>query len=71
MSGRTLDQIAIGYLDDRRNLLAGHQPMNCPTPEARVEPLPPWVESTTFTVTWAKPGDADYQVQLRDGYEAT
>jgi uncharacterized repeat protein (TIGR01451 family) len=69
-SGRTLDQIAVGYLDDQSNLLAGHRPMNCPSPEARVETLPLWVETTVFTVTWAKSDDATYHVQFRDGYEA-
>jgi uncharacterized repeat protein (TIGR01451 family) len=70
IGGRTLDQVTVGYLDDQGNILAGHQPPNCPTPEARVEPLPPWVETTTFTVTWAKASDAMYHVQFRDGYEA-
>jgi uncharacterized repeat protein (TIGR01451 family) len=70
IGGRTLDQVTVGYLDDQGNVLAGHRPANCPTPEARVEPLPPWVETTTFTVTWAKSGDATYHVQFRDGYEA-
>ncbi len=70
MGGRTLNQVTIGYLDDQGHVLAGHRPANCPTPEARVEPLPPWVETTTFTVTWVQVGDAMYHVQFRDGYEA-
>jgi uncharacterized repeat protein (TIGR01451 family) len=72
--GRSLDQLTTAYVDRWGNLLAGHIPANCQAPDARVEPLPPYV-ATPFTVTWAEPGVwsgiATYQVQARDGYEGT
>jgi uncharacterized repeat protein (TIGR01451 family) len=72
--GRSLDQLTTAYVDGWGNLLAGHIPSNCQAPDARVEPLPTYV-TTTFTVTWSKPGVwsgiATYQIQVRDGYEGT
>ncbi len=73
--GRSLDQLTAAYVDGWGNLLAGRIPSNClQIPDARVEPLPPYV-TTTFTITWSRhgvgSGIAAYQVQARDGYEGT
>ncbi|HIE38033.1 MAG TPA: DUF5107 domain-containing protein, partial [Anaerolineae bacterium] len=71
--GRSLEEIAVVYLDDGGNLLVGVNPTDCLPPEAQVEPLPPWVPTTSFTVTWSGEDTweniAGYDVQLRDGYE--
>jgi uncharacterized repeat protein (TIGR01451 family) len=66
--------VAVAYLDSQGRTLAKVHPVNCLSVEARVEPLPRWVETTTFTVTWVKPaaqvGIGTFQVQFRDGYGA-
>jgi len=71
--GRTLDEIAVVYLDDEGNLLAAVNPTDCLPPQARVDPLSPWVATTSFTVTWSGEdiweGIVSYDVQVRDGYE--
>jgi uncharacterized repeat protein (TIGR01451 family) len=73
--GRALDDVAIVYLDSEGHLLAAVNPRDCLPPTSSVEPLPPWVETTAFTVTWsgqdAWSGIATYDVQVRDGAEGT
>ena len=73
--GRALDDVAFVYLDSEGNLLAAVNPQDCLPPTSSVEPLPPWVETTCFTVTWSGEdvwsGVAAYDVQVRDGYEGT
>ena len=73
--GRALNQLTIVYADNAGNLLAGHDLTRCLAPHPRIE-LQSWVETTSFTVAWARPGDwwagvATTQVQFRDGYEGT
>ena len=74
-SGRALTNTSFIYLDDGGSVLAVINPHDCPPPTASVEPLPLWVETTVFTVTWAEQdawtGIATYDVQTRDGYEGT
>jgi len=73
--GRTLEEVSVAYLDDEGNLLAAVNPTDCLPPQAWVDPLPPWVATATFTVTWSGwdtwTGVAAYNVQARDGYEGT
>jgi len=73
--GRTLTETAFVYLDTDGSLLAAVNPQDCLPPTSSVEPLPLWVATTTFTVTWngrdAWSGVAAYDVQVRDGYEGT
>ncbi|MGQ9709383.1 MAG: DUF5107 domain-containing protein [Anaerolineae bacterium] len=72
-AGRSLQEIAVVYLDREGNLLGGFNSTDCLAPTARVAPLPPWVAMTPFTVTWSGEdiwsGMAGYDVQYRDGYE--
>jgi len=71
--GGALDNVAFVYLDSEGNLLAAVNPRDCLPPTSSVEPLPPWVVMTAFTVTWAGQdvwsGIGAYDVQVRDGYE--
>jgi len=71
--GRSLEEVAVVYLDGEGNLLAAVNPTDCLPPQARADPLPPWVETTPFTVTWSGEdvwmGVATYDVRFRDGYE--
>jgi len=71
--GRALDNVAFVYLDSEGNVLAAVNPHDCLPPTSSVEPLPPWVETTSFTVTWAGQdvwsGIGAYDVQVRDGHE--
>ncbi len=71
--GRAPEQVAVAYLDDAGNLLAAVNPTDCLPPRAWVEPLPLWVPTPTFTVTWAGEdiwtGVAACDIQVRDGYE--
>ncbi len=71
--GGGLDDVAFVYLDTDGNLLAAVNPRDCLPPTSSVEPLSPWVATTTFTVTWAGQdtwsGIGAYDVQVRDGYE--
>jgi uncharacterized repeat protein (TIGR01451 family) len=71
--GRPLEEAAFVYLSGRGELLAGVNPTDCLPPQVRADPLPPWVETTSFTVTWSGEdvwsGIASYDVQFRDGYE--
>ena len=72
---RALEDVAFAYLDRTGNLLAAVNPRDCLPPTSWIEPLPPWVNTTPFTVTWtgrdAWSGIATYDVQVRDGYEGT
>ncbi len=67
------EEVSVAYMDREGNLLAGFNPTDCLLPRAWVEPLPLWVGTTDFTVTWsgedAWSGVAAYDVQVRDGYE--
>ncbi len=72
LAGRTPEQVSVACVDARENVLAGRRPANCPAfPAARVAPLPPYVTSATFAVSWLEPdpwwGAATFQVQVRDG----
>ncbi|TET99102.1 MAG: DUF5107 domain-containing protein, partial [Dehalococcoidia bacterium] len=73
--GGALDGVAFVYLDNEGNLLAAVNPQDCLPPTSSVEPLPPWVGTTSFAVTWAGEdvwsGIETYDVQVRDGYEGT
>ena len=75
VGGRTVDELAIVYLDEGGQPLVGINTVDCLPPQARVDPLPPWVGTTGFTVTWSGEdvwtGVAAYDVQVRDGYEGT
>jgi len=72
---RALEDVAFAYLDRTGNLLAAVNPRDCLPPTSWIEPLPPWVNTTPFTVTWtgrdAWSGIATYDVQVRDDYEGT
>ncbi len=64
--------VTVAYVDRQGNLLAATGAVDCMPPRARVTPLPPWVGTATFTVTWSGQdwsGIAAYDVQFRDGYE--
>jgi uncharacterized repeat protein (TIGR01451 family) len=71
--GRSMDEIAIMVLDGEGNLLAGVNAYDFIPPSAWVEPLPSWVGTADFTVTWSGEdvwsGIASYDVQARDGHE--
>ena len=70
--GRAPDDVSVVYLDGAGRLLAAVNPTDCLAPSARVEPLPSWVASETFTPTWTGEdvwiGVASYDIQVRDGY---
>jgi len=72
LGGRTLDQITVVYMDDAGQVLVALNPKDCLPPQAQVGPLPPFVETTSFTVAWSGEdvwqGVAAYDVQVRDGY---
>ena len=71
--GRAQDEVTFVYQDRDGNPLAAVNPRDCTPPTSSVDPLPPWVETPAFTVTWAGQdawsGIAAYDVQVRDGYE--
>jgi uncharacterized repeat protein (TIGR01451 family) len=71
--GRTPEQVGVVCLDDQGDLLATVNPTDCLMPHAWVEPLPFWVATSEFAVTWSGEdvwtGVAAYDVQVRDGYE--
>jgi len=73
--GRALEDVAFVYADDEENLLAAVNFRDCLPPTSAVDPLPTWVGTTSFTVTWSGQdswsGIAVYDVQFRDGYEGT
>ncbi len=73
--GHALADLALAYLDDAGVLLASLNPRDCLPPRSSVAPLPMWVATTTFTVTWSGQdvwtGVASYDVQVRDGYPGT
>ena len=75
VGGRAVEDLAVVYLDGEGNPLAGINPTDCLLPQARVNPLPLWVGTPAFTVTWSGEdvwtGVAAYDVQVRDGYEGT
>jgi len=70
--GRTPDDVSFMYLDNAGSALVAVNPRDCVPPSSSVEPLPPWVETSTFTVTWAGQdlwsGITTYDLQVRDGY---
>jgi len=72
LAGRPATQVTVAYVDDEANVLAGSA-ANCLALDARVQPLPPFVESATFALAWAKSITGarcvSYTVQVRDGYE--
>jgi uncharacterized repeat protein (TIGR01451 family) len=65
--------VAFVYLDLDGNRLAAVNPKDCLPPTSRVVPLPSFVETEAFTVTWTGEdvwsGIGSYDVQVRDGYE--
>jgi uncharacterized repeat protein (TIGR01451 family) len=71
--GRALADVAFVYLDAGGRLLAAVNFPTVPSPAAAVAPLPAWVATTAFSVTWigqnAWAGFTTYDVQTRDGYE--
>ncbi len=71
--GRALGDVTFAYLDDEGTLRAAVNPHDCLPPTSSVEPLPPWVETTAFAVSWSGrdswTGISAYDVQVRDGYE--
>ncbi|MEA3341637.1 MAG: DUF5107 domain-containing protein, partial [Chloroflexota bacterium] len=71
--GRALANVAFVYADGDESLLAAVNFWDCLPPTSSVEPLAPWVATTSFTVTWAGQDAwseiAAYDVQVRDGYE--
>jgi uncharacterized repeat protein (TIGR01451 family) len=71
--GRPLEDVAFVYVGADGDLLAAVNPVDCLPPTSRVEPLPSWVDTTAFTVTWVGhdtwSGIAAYDVQARDGTE--
>ena len=73
--GRTMDDVAFVYADVGGDLLAAVNPRDCIPPTSSADPLPPWVDTPAFTVTWAGrdlwSGIAAYDVQVRDGYEGS
>ena len=70
--GRAPDDVSFVYLDHAGGALAAVNPRDCVPPSSSVEPLPPWVETPAFTLTWTGQdiwsGIAAYDVQVRDGY---
>ncbi len=70
-----LADLALAYLDEAGSLLASLHPRDCLPPRSSVAPLPSWVDTTTFTVTWSGQDVwtdiAAYDVQARDGYTGT
>ena len=70
---RTLDDVAFVYLDAEGSPLVAVNPRDCTPPASSVDPLPPWVDTNTFSVTWSGRDTwstiAAYDVQARDGYE--
>ncbi|MBU0705015.1 MAG: DUF5107 domain-containing protein [Chloroflexi bacterium] len=73
--GRALADAVFVYADDEGNLLAVVNFRDCLPPTSSVGPLPPWVETTSFSVIWSGQDTwsevATYDVQVRDGYEGT
>jgi uncharacterized repeat protein (TIGR01451 family) len=71
--GSSFDDVSVVYLDSDGDLLAAIHATDCLAPSAWVEPLPQWVGSETFTVTWSGDdvwtGVTGYDVQFRDGYD--
>jgi uncharacterized repeat protein (TIGR01451 family) len=72
-AGLIRDRLSLVALSSDGVLLGGVNPRDCLAPVAAVEPLPFYVTTFTFTVTWrgddAWSGIADYDVQHRVGYE--
>jgi uncharacterized repeat protein (TIGR01451 family) len=70
--GRALADVAFVYLDADERLLAAVNFPSVPPPSATVVPLPGWVATTAFTVTWVGQNDwtgfTTYDVQVRDDY---
>jgi uncharacterized repeat protein (TIGR01451 family) len=66
-------RLAVAFTDREGGLLAGYNLKDCMPPTASVKPLPPYVSTSTFTVTWSGRDSlgsvADYDIQVRDGVE--
>jgi uncharacterized repeat protein (TIGR01451 family) len=73
--GRALDDLSLVLLDEDGSLLAAVNPLDCLPPTSSIEPLPAWVTTAAFTVTWAGQdvwsGIESYDVQVREGYGGT
>jgi uncharacterized repeat protein (TIGR01451 family) len=73
--GRTSDDVTLAYLSAQGEPLATVNLQDCLPPTSSIEPLPPWVETTAFSVAWEGHDPwseiAAYDVQVRDGYEGT
>ena len=73
--GLALADAAFVYADNEGDLLAAVNFRDCLPPTSSVGSLPPWVETTSFTVTWSGQDSwsevATYDVQMRYGYEGT
>jgi uncharacterized repeat protein (TIGR01451 family) len=75
LGDRSPDEVAVVLLDDAEQPLAAVNPVDCLAPHAAIDPLPHWVPTADFSVTWSGwdswSGIAAYNVQVRDGYEGT
>jgi uncharacterized repeat protein (TIGR01451 family) len=71
--GRTLAHTSFVYLDGEGQLLAAVNPRDCLPPTSTVAPMPPWTETSSFSVTWTGRDSwaqvAAYDVQAREGYD--
>ncbi len=78
--GRATEDVAFVYLSKADvdhapdgNVLAALNPQDCLPPTSTVSPLPFWVATTAFPVTWTGQDTwsdvAAYDVQVRDGYD--
>ena len=72
-AGRRLTETAWVYLNTTGEVQVAFNACQCAPPTTTVAPLPSWVTTNSFTVTWKLPetwsGVARYDVQFRDGYE--
>jgi len=72
-TGSTLDELSLVAFSAEGAFLGGVNARDCLPPFASVEPLPSYVTTPTFTVTWRGndvwSGIRDYDVQYRIGYE--
>ncbi len=67
----TPQELSLAALTSGGTRLGSVNPKDCLAPRATVDPLPPFVTSSTFSVTWRGDDDwsgvADYDVQYRAG----